>query len=406
MYYQLTAAVKRRLIDELREYWKHHPRYRDDLPNNIQGKFSFKERPQHGIIVKTGSGNRVDLSADNYIGMVESYALLTRVKNKPGTSIEWLREDSRAIQENGGRFPSPPGVYFIDIQSVDQANGTGQFYVDPLLDVYHEPITMLSETQGQLQHAPLSGTVRLFEMPSAFLFQEGINYTLDLDENGKPNGGFTLVQPLTGGRWLQADYRYPAESRGPFTFQELHADNKAIPGVVLAFGRRAEAKDQLAVMVHDIRRPAYLEYGGRWELTLDFDVLSRDVFAQQEILDQTVVYLWGILRSRLSHQGLEISDVSMGGESEEVYDENGDDYFYNASFSLTCQTDWSIHVPIDSWLRQVAPLTVAEARQIAALPDDQLAGQTGNIQIIEALGLESIRDPFWSGRAGTFELVR
>ena len=96
----------------------------------------------------------------------------------------------------------------------------------------------------------------------------------------------------------------------------------------------------------------------------------------------------------------------MGGESEEVYDENGDDYFYNANFTITCQTDWSIHVPIDGWMRQAAPLTRAQAAQIAALSDDDLRGEDGNIKGLEALGVEAVQDPFWSGRRGTFEMVK
>ena len=398
MYYQLSGALKRRFIEELRRYWSYHPKYRDDLPNNIQGKFSFKERPQYGIIVKTSSGNRVDLSADNYLGLIESYCLLTKVKNKAGFSIEWIREDGRAIQQNGGVFPTPPGIYYIDVQ--DEGGTNLVFYIDSLLEVFHEPVTLLDATSAQLQQAPLTGSLRLYEMPSTFKLVEGVNYTLD------SAGGITLAAPLTGGRWLQADYRYPIESRGPFPLIEMHANNTALPGVVLAFGRRAEAGDQVAVMVHDIRRPAYMEYGGRWDLTLEFDVMARDVYSQQEIVDQTVVYLWGILRSRLSHQGIEITDVSMGGESEEVYDETGDDYFYTGNFTLTAQTEWGIHVPLDSWLRTAAPLTAAQANQIAALSDDELAGQDGNIKVLESLGLESIQDPFWSGRRGTFEVVR
>jgi len=164
--------------------------------------------------------------------------------------------------------------------------------------------------------------------------------------------------------------------------------------------------DQFAIMVHDIRRPAYMEYGGKWDISLDCDVMSRDVMAQQEIVDQTVIYLWGILRSRLSHQGIEITDVSMGGESEEIYDENGDDYFYNANFTLTAQTDWSIHVPIDGWLRSAAPLTREDAERVAGLSDDELVGETGNIKVLESLGLEAVQDPFWSGKKGTFEMVK
>ena len=44
--------------------------------------------------------------------------------------------------------------------------------------------------------------------------------------------------------------------------------------------------------------------------------------------------------------GLELSDVSLGGESEEVYDDNGDDYFYTASLSFSLQVDWFIHFPL------------------------------------------------------------
>jgi len=393
----LTEALKRRFIEELRRYWSQHPKYRDDLVQNIQGKFSFKERPQHGIIIKTGSGNRVDLSADNYIGVIESYCLMTRVKNKPGLSVEWVREDSVAIQNNNGYFPSPPGLYYLDVQDED---GKLVFYVDPLVEVFHEPVSLITPTSGQLQQTPVIGSLRLFEQPSRFQLVEGVNYDLDA------TGGITLTSPLTGGRWLQADYRYPTASTGPYTIHEMHANNVAVPGVVIAFGRRAQAGDQIAIMVHDIRRPAYMEYGGKWELTLDCDVMSRDVHAQQEIVDQTVIYLWGVLRSHLSHKGIEITDVSMGGESEEVYDENGDDYFYNANFTITCQTDWSIHVPIDGWMRQAAPLTRAQAAQIAALSDDELRGEDGNIVGLEALGVEAIQDPFWSGRRGTFEMVK
>jgi hypothetical protein len=397
MYFQLTEALKRRFIEELRRYWSYHPKYRDDLVQNIQGKFSFKERPQHGIIIKTGSGNRVDLSADNYIGVVESYCLMTRVKNKPGLSVEWVREDSVAIQNNNGYFPSPPGLYYLDVQD---EGGSLVFYVDPLVEVFHEPVSMIDTTSGQLQQTPTARSLRLYEQPSRFQLVEGVNYDLDA------TGGITLTNPLTGGRWLQADYRYPTPSTGPYPITEMHANNVAIPGVVIAFGRRAQHGDQVAIMVHDIRRPAYMEYGGKWELTLDCDVMSRDVHAQQEIVDQTVVYLWGVLRSHLSHKGIEITDVSMGGESEEVYDENGDDYFYNANFTITCQTDWSIHVPIDGWMRQAAPLTRAQASQIAALADDDLRGEDGNIKGLEALGVEAVQDPFWSGRRGTFEMVK
>lgn len=399
MYFRLTEAMKRRFILEMRKYWQYHPRYRD-LVENIQGKYSFKERPQHGIIVKTGPANRVDLSADNYIGVIESYTYLTSVKNYPGVALEWVREDAVAIQKNEGQFPSPPGVYFIELTE------DTEYYVDQLLDVYREAVAKVSDTVWQLQHPPLTGTLRLFEQPAGFQLVENTNYTLTLDAQGNFTGEITLSQPLTGGRTLTADYRSPGQSTGPHTLVPGRADNTVIPGVVLAFGRRNEKGDRLAVVVENIRRPAAMAYGGKWEMTLDIDVTSRDVFAQQEIADQTVVYLWGVVRPFLSSEGIEMTDISMGGESEEPYDETGDDYFYTSNFSITVQTDWEVHVPLGLFLRQAAPLTVEQSRMVAAMTDDQLAGWQGNIEMLENLGLQHVSDPFFRDRTSTYEIVR
>lgn len=391
--------MKRRFVGELRRYWSQHPKYRD-IVDHIQGKYSFRERPSYGIIVKTGSGTRVDLSADNYVGIVNSYVFLTRYKEYPGIALEWIREDSVAIQANGGYFPSPPGIYYIEITASDE------FYVDPLLDVYHEQVTVVDSFTVRLQNAPLAGTVRLYEMPAGYMLQEGVNYSLELGPDGKPTGEINLAMALTGGRTLQADYRHPSASTGPHKFLRGRGDNRAIPGCVLAFGQRAATGDRLAVVVQDIRRPAALEYGGKWELTLDFDVVARDPDAQQEIADQTVMYLWAVLRSQLSTEGIEMTDLTLGGESEEVFDETGDDYFYNSAFSLTVQTDWSLHVPLPILLRSVSPVTLAQSRVIAGLTDAQVGDVTTNLQIMETLGLEWVSDPFYAGRDFAFEIIR
>ena len=399
MYYQLTDAMNRRFAQELRRYWQHHPRYRD-IVDNIQGKYSFEERPSYGIIIKTGSGTRVDLSADNYVGIVMSHVYQAKYKNYPGVAVEWVREDAVAIQNNNGRFPSNPGVYFIELTEDEE------FFVDPLLDVYREQVTKVTDTTYRVQHAFLDGTLRLFEMPAGFQLREPQNYTAERDAQGKPTGDILLTKPLTGDRWLVADYRWPDASTGPHKLYPMRANNAVIPGVVLAFGRRNEKGDRLAIVVQDIRRQSAMEYGGKWELTLDFDIMARDPHAQREIADQTVIYLWGILRSQLAHEGIEIMDVSLGGESEEVYDETGDDYFYNSSFSVTVQTEWAIHVPLNVFLRQAAPLTVQQAEALAGKDDDELAGESGNIKALESLGLEFVQDPFFTGRSPTYEVIR
>ncbi|MFA6234107.1 MAG: hypothetical protein WC824_07975 [Bacteroidota bacterium] len=404
MYFQLTGALKRRFVKELRDFWATHPKYKD-IVDNIQGKYSFKERPQHGIIVKTGSANKVDLSADNYIGIVTSYVFLAKYKRYPGHSIEWVREDNQAIQENGGAFPCPPGIYYVGVETDPDDSNFLAFYVDPLLDIYHEQIVPVG-TQAILANAPVAGTLRLYEMPAAYMLIEGVNYTLVLDGSGKPTGEITLNQALTGGRYLSADYRYPATSTGPWRIHPGFANNQAIPGCVLAFGNRAELNDRLAVVIQDVRRPAAMEYGGRWSLTLDFDVTSRDVYAQQEIADQSVIYLWGVLRPRLSTEGLEMMDISMGGESEEIYDETGDDYYYNSSFNLTVETEWSIHVPLPIFLRSVTDLTVDQSRAMASLSDEDAAAIQSNIRVLDSLDLEAVADPYYTGRTDTYETMR
>ena len=407
MYFHLTSSLTDKFIHELRQFWQYHPKFRG-MVDNIQGKYSFKERPQQSIVVKTSGGSHVSLSPDHYKGMVMSYVYLAKRVGKPGLSVEWVREDALAIQANDGLFPSPPGVYYIDVVDgpTNGLNVPMGFYVDPLLDVRAEQVTNIDASTSQLEKPPLAGTLRLFEMPAGYLLRETTNYTLTLDVEGKPTGEINLVEPLTGGRTLQADYRWPEASQGPYPLKEQFSNNRAIPGCVIAFGRRAEIGDQLGVVVQPLRYPAALEYGGRWAMTVEFEVTARDVHDQREIYDWSVMALYAIARGRLSSEGIEILNVGLGGESEEVFDETGDDYFYNASFTLDVETEWSQHIPLNVWLRQVAPLTEEEAAIIAGLSDDDLPGEDGNIKALANLDLEDNRDPFWSGRRGTFETIK
>ena len=391
MYFRLTEALKRRFIEEIRRFWSYHPGYQD-LVGNIQGKFSFSEQPQFAIIVKNGGGSAVQLSADNYVGVVQSYVYKALVQNYPGVFLEWVREDAVAIQNNDGRFPTAPGVYYIEMTEDDE------YFVDPLYDVYNEQVALLDPTTGQLEHPFLAGSLRLYEQPNGFLLVEGTNYTVDAS-----TGTITLATPFDQGRYLVADYRWPGESTGPHLLRPMYANKDVIPGVVLAFGRRVQKGDRVAVVVQDRRKPASLEYGGRWELSLDIDFMARDVDSQQEMHDYTVMYIWGVLRNRLSSEGVEIKDISLGGESEEPYDDTGDEYFYNATISLTVETDWAIHVPLTALMRMVAPLTLEQAGEIANQTDPT---DTGNIKMLEALGLQEWSDPFFTDRGHTYEVIR
>lgn len=406
MYYRMTEQVKRRMVQELREFWSSQPQY-PDLADHIQGKYSFRERPQYAIILKTSSANQVQLSADHFVGTVKSHVMLARVGDFPGLSLEWVREDLLAIQRNGGTFPTSPGIYYIEVEQATppvppySKESTFQFYVDPLYDVNDETLTKVNDLTYQTQNPVLAGSMRLYSMPGAVQLVEGVNYTLD-----PSTGAVTLMAPLGRKGSLSADYRYPGETSGPHPIVSMQANHTAIPGVVLAFGRRVQAGDRLAVVVTTRRESTALEYGGRWDISLDFDVIARDVYAQQEISDLTVMFLWGIARSRLSTEGIEIAQVNMGGESEESYDENGDDYYYNASISVQLQADWSIHVPLAATIRRALPQTDAQIRATAALGDAELAA-LGNaatsIRVLQDLGLRAVADPYFVGAISTFE---
>lgn len=371
MYYYLTQAVKNRLIEELRGYWASHPKYQD-VVDNIQGKYSFEQRPQYGIVLKTGSANRVQLSADNFIGTVQSFVCLAKIPGYPGTAVEWVREDSLAIQANGGRFPTAPGVYYCEMTADDE------FYVDPLLEVRGEPLTMVNRAEGLLQQVPFTDSLRLVELPGGALIDPGA-YTLGED-------GVTVYfrEAIPERVTVVAYYRYSGTSSGPWEAKPYTGYNKAIPGCVLAFGRRAKKGDRFAVVVSPVREDAYFEYGGRWDLSIDIDIIARDVNAQMEMADQTAMFLWATLRGNIVNQGLDITEVAMGGESEEVYDENGDDYFFNSTISMTVQTDWFAFVPI---LPRILTLTATTE----PLPD--------------GLTLAAYRDPYFGAKFASYETV-
>ena len=409
MYAVLTENLKRRILLELRGFWALDPKYKDTLTPNIQGKYSFDERPQQAIILKGSSATPMRFAADQYQGTVVSYCALYKVYGKNGTSIEWIREDSRAIQKNGGSFPTEPGVYWIEVSREEyDYEGVPRnylvFYVDPLLSVIdQEPSRTDPRTYTLAAGKYHPGSLVLYEMPGNLVLYEDVNYTAD-----SSTGVITLTAPMPSGTSLSADYCYAGTSTGPFPVEENGANNTVIPGVVLAFGRRASEGDIMAVVVTGRREPSAREYGGKFEMSLDLDIMARDVYAQGEISDRTLMFLETELRDRLSFEGIEIEQVSHGGESEEPYDDNADDYFYNASISMSVVTDWSIHVPLGPTINRVLPRSVESDKAVAGLSDDQLVemGDPTNLRLTDDLGLERISDPWFLDRTKDYEMIR
>jgi hypothetical protein len=348
MYYNLISALKRRLVLELQDGFSKHPVYEKAVPF-IQNRYAFSERPQFGIVVKGSSANKVQLSSQNFLGIVTSKVMLANVE-KPAFLLEWVKEDGAVLRQNGDVMPIQSGVYILECTSAPVDEGeVGTFTVDPLLTVTDEPLLLVEtkvEKDSQLQQPPLQGTLRIYEN-HRILLKESVDYSVDYR-----TGLVTFLSPLTYGAVLTADYRYAVPRLGPFTWR-WNSANTDLPGVILAFGKRGRVGDKMAVVVYDDRVDTAKAYGGRLDVSFDLDVIAQDPAQMEEMADYAFLTLWGDKRAAMSSEGLEIMDVSMGGEAEEAYDETADLFFYTASMSVQIQSDWETHIPM--------PLTISQA---------------------------------------------
>jgi hypothetical protein len=397
MYYYLLSSLKRRLILELQDSFSKHPVYNKACPY-IQNKYAFEERPQFGLVVKGSSGNKVQLSSENFVGVVSSYVMLAYL-DTPSYLLEWVREDLNVVRENGDKPPTPAGVYYIECLSAPTNQGElGQFIIDPLLTVTDEPLLKSVsgiESTAQLQNVPVPGTLRIWENRRIPL-QEGRDYTVD------NRGKVSIIGRLVPGSILTADYRYPADSIGPIDWSWNSSDCSTLPGVVLAFGKRGKIGDKQAVVVYEDREDAANAFGGRFDATFDVDVIATDPVQMEEMADYTVMSLWGEKRSALSFEGIEVVDVSMGGEAEESYDETADIYYYTASLSIQIQSDWEIHVPLPFTISRISAYTKSAEDSMTV---DRTGPGKSSLKAYSQGGLFLAMSPILVGRNNFYERI-
>lgn len=339
----LTHASKRKLIGELRQILYEHPKYRSDS-QNVVNKFSFKERPQRGIIISGTSADRIGLSANDYIGRLTSFVMLTPYLDSPGTTIEWVRENYPLLEKYSPRrdvFPSHPGAYLVEIRELPNvATGTsGKFVVKPYLTVNGEPL-LVTSNEAQISNIPLyNGALRLWLNGRRPLLQD-VDYNVDWE-----SGLITFIKTLPDDAIIEADYRYTIPEQGPFDFDFEKANVNAIPGAVIAFGERAQDCDRMVIVVTDSRADVAEIFGGKFEVHFDLTVFSRDSEDREKLSDYVV---HGVLNKKNTwgYEGIELIDISPGGESEEIYNAETDDYYYDSTISMTLRVDWESHVPL------------------------------------------------------------
>lgn len=338
----LVAPTKKRVIQEVRKILYDHPRYREHS-QNVYNKFGMSERPNRGVIVNAASADRVQLSADNYIGLLKSFVMLTKVGNSPNTTLEWVRENNFLLEQYSPKravFPSPPGVYLFRVTDLpEQSSRTpGRFEVEPVLTVKDEHLLVFgssADSEAQLSRENIyPGSVRLW-LDGRRPLLAGRDYSMN-----DATGEIRFLRPTPTGMFVVADYRYrvPVQEHLPFFLDT--ADTTSIPGAVLAFGDRAQLDDRFAVVVGDGRADVAEIHGGKFETNLELVVFVQNDSEERERMSDYIVAKFLERQSALGFEGLELMNISPGSESEEVYNQTSDDYYYESPISLSLRVDW------------------------------------------------------------------
>jgi hypothetical protein len=206
----LTNATKRRIIQELKSILYEHPRYRSDS-ENVQNKFAFNERPPRGVIVNGTSADRVRLSADNYMGRLSSFCMLSYVPGHPGTTLEWVRENFNVLERfspTRESCPISPGVYQFQVERIpDEArNIPGLVTIAPVLTAFDEYITTFPDNGihvGQISRNNIyPGSVRLW-LDRRIALIPNVDFTVDYQ-----SGEIRFIKNAPPGGMVVADYRY------------------------------------------------------------------------------------------------------------------------------------------------------------------------------------------------------
>jgi len=236
------------------------------------------------------------------------------------------------------RTLEPQGIYYVEI------TGKNSFIVDPLYVIENEVITNNYDgvsSNLQLDHYPLLGqTLEIWRDRRIKLYPND-EFTVDAT-----TGIVTLNITLPAGTILTASYKYPGTSRGPYPLIQERSNNQAIKGVVLAFERGILEGDKQAIIIRNSREQVAKVYGGKWDLSFPIDVYSRDPIEREELADLLVASLWEGLKPRLDQEGIVVKNVSLGGESEELYSDTTGDYYFIASIDLSVEVDWELHRPL------------------------------------------------------------
>jgi hypothetical protein len=339
MFYRITNAVKKIIIEDLQEFFKDHPDFHNEL--QITDKYIFDERPKYAIIVKTATANSQKLGLDNFRDTVESYVTLANLKNKPGRMIEWVREDVANVKNL-----VKPGFYIVEMVE------DHKFTVSAFLTINNELLSIqnVGFQQASLKHQNINPGSELILTDLGRKLVVNTHYTIDYAA-----GQITFLQIPEDANPadLRIDYQYIGDVTGPFDVEPETANNTAIPGVVLAFGYFLKKDGVQVVAVYPDRQIVAKSYMGKWKLNFNFSVIAQDINTQEQLTDLTAMYLWSILQEKLVNDGIYIDNFNIGGESEEEENKTSNMYSFTADISFDADVEWEVWQPILGVIRKV-----------------------------------------------------
>jgi hypothetical protein len=170
----------------------------------------------------------------------------------------------------------------------------------------------------------------------------GVDYVVDYT-----TGIITFLTPPLKNSKIEAFYRVRGVSTGPFEIPTYnHANNTALPGVVIAFGRGVAVGDKHFIVISKERETIAQEYSGKWEMGVSLEIYAKDSHKIEEISDITTSHLLFFRKEQLDEEGIYLVDVNFGGEAEEVYDEQTNDLYYTGSVEYSFMTEWILHRPL------------------------------------------------------------
>jgi hypothetical protein len=347
MIISLTNATKRRIIYELKNILYDHPRYRADS-ENVQNKFAFDERPQRGVIINGTSADRVVLSADNYMGTLVSYAMQAPVGKKPNTTVEWIKENKKTLNDHdpsGNSFPTSPGVFLFKIVKMPNVPEkiSGTLEMTSIQDYAGEPCIVVPTSEfgeAQLSNQDIyPGSVNLVADGRTVLLPE-VDYTVD-----SSSGLITFLKTGALTSNITADYRSYGVKSATYDFMPETVREDFISGLQIYFGDRTQENDEWAIVISPDRNEVAKLYGGKFEMSFDIVAFSKDAEDREKLTDYIVMKIME-RQLALGTEGIELLDVAPGGENEDVFNPETDEYYYESNISLRVRVEWGITIPL------------------------------------------------------------